>query len=304
MKYKIVPIKGIAAANVWFWLTHFLLNLIFLNPIYGNFNLEVSQLVNNNNAYSDQGVLMEWSGSFNTNGHTYTSFASNNFLNSPAFTNYYNAQVDHVMYFGAIGSSAQIYLEYDTDEKPGIFQHNDVVSDLLPKKSGATLSESDPNAINHAYQSSRTGNSYDSDADYIMIGDTFAIGHVQYKAGGPVESAQQIILPQGYVSGTEISGSLFFRGETLESLRLLETLGIDIDLASASSSSGANGIVLASVVEPYFNFGFEVFFNEAGSPGTSVSVDVDTSNVPEPSTYALILGGLALMLLGFKRRRL
>ena len=92
------------------------------------------------------------------------------------------------------------------------------MSDLLPKKSGATLSESDPNAINHAYQSSRTGNSYDSDADYIMIGDTFAIGHVQYNAGGPVESAQQIILPQGYVSGTEISGSLFFRGETLSRL--------------------------------------------------------------------------------------
>ena len=106
------------------------------------------------------------------------------------------------------------------------------------------------------------------------------------------------------MSGTDISGSLFFRGETLESLGLLETFGIDVDLASASSGIGANSIVLASVIEPYFNFGFEVFFNDAGNPGTSVSVDIDTSNVPEPSTYALILGGLSLIFLAFKRSRL
>lgn len=291
-----------ATARFTFIITFFL--CMGLSVVHATFNLEVSQLVNNNNAYSDQGVLMEWSGSFNLNGHSYTSFGSSNFLNSPAFTNYYNAQTEHIMYFGGIGSNVQIYLEYDTDTKPGIFGHNDVVKNMFPKKSELTKHESDPNAINHSYQSSRTGNTYDSDADYIMIGDTFAIGYVEYKAGGPVESAQQIILPQGYVSGTDISGSLFFRGETLESLGLLETFGIDVDLASASSGIGANSIVLASVIEPYFNFGFEVFFNDAGNPGTSVSVDIDTSNVPEPSTYALILGGLSLIFLAFKRSRL
>ena len=262
--------------------------------LHATFNFEVSQLVNNNNAYSDQGVLMEWSGSFNTNGHSYTSFGSDNFLNSPAFVNYYNAQVDHVVYFGGIGSSSQNYLEYETDEKQGIFQHNDAVKDLLPKKSGVTLSESDSNAINHAFKSGSTGNSYDSGADYIMMGDTFAIGHIQYKEGGPVASAQQIFLPQGYVSGTEISGSVFLRGETFESLGILETFGIDTDSFFASANNNPNSIVLASVVEPYNTFSFEVFHDENGNPGGTVSIEINAP-VPEPSTYALILGCLTFL---------
>ena len=113
---------------------------IGLSVVHATFNFEVSQLVNNNNAYSDQGVLMEWSGSFNLNGHSYTSFGSGNFLNSPA-----------------------------------------------------------------------------------------------------------------------------------------------------SANNNPNSIVLASVVEPYNTFGFEVFHDENGNPGGTVSIEINAP-VPEPSTYALILG--------------
>ena len=263
--------------------------------LHATFNFEVSQLVNNNNAYSDQGVLMEWSGSFNTNGHSYTSFGSGNFLNSPAVVNYYNAQADHVIYFGGIGVNSQSYVEFNTDPRPGIFLHKDVVKNLMPKKTGVTLSESDPDAINHASKPyGSTGNSYDSGADYIMMGDTFAIGHVQYKEGGPAASAQQMFLPQGYVSGTEISGSVFLRGETFESLGILETFGIDTDSFFASANNNPNSIVLASVVEPYNTFGFEVFHDENGNPGGTVSIEINAP-VPEPSTYALILGCLTFL---------
>jgi hypothetical protein len=259
-----------------------LMGSLFVAQVSSAFNIEISQLMDNNNAYSDQGVLMEWSGSINTNGHTYTSFGSSNFLNSPAFVNYYNAQVDHVIYFGGIGANSQSYAEYNTDPKPGVFEHNEVVQNLLPKKAGVTLHEDDPNAINHAFKPGSTGNSYDSDADYIMIGDTFAIGYVLYKPGGPVASLQQIFLPQGYVSGTTLSGSLFLRGETLDGLGIADGFNENIEL-------NGNGIVLASLLQTYANFGFDVFHDENGNPGTSVSVEIETP-IPEPSSYALILG--------------
>jgi hypothetical protein len=262
--------------------TTLLMGSLLITQVSSAFNIEISQLIDNNNAYSDQGVLMEWSGSINTNGFTYTSFGSSNFLNSPAFVNYYNAQVDHVIYFGGIGANSQSYLEYNTDPKPGIFEHNEVVQNLLPKKAGVTLHEDDPNAINHAFKPGSTGNSYDSDADYIMIGDTFAIGYVQYKPGGSIESLQQIVLPQGYVSGTTLSGSLFLRGETLDGLGLGDGFNEDIEL-------NGNSIVLASLLQTYANFGFDIFHDENGSPGTSVSVEIETP-IPEPSSYALILG--------------
>ena len=89
-----------ATARFTFIITFFL--CMGLSVVHATFNLVVSQLVNNNNAYSDQGVLMEWSGSFNLNGHSYTSFGTSNFLISPAFTNYYNAQTEHIMYFGGL----------------------------------------------------------------------------------------------------------------------------------------------------------------------------------------------------------
>ena len=88
-----------------------------------------------------------------------------------------------MIYFGGIRANSQSYLEYNTDLKPGIFEHNEVVQNLLPQKAGVTLNEDDPNVINHAFKPFSTGNSYDSDADYIMIGDTFAIGYIQYKEG-------------------------------------------------------------------------------------------------------------------------
>ena len=117
---------------------------LLVTQVSSAFNVEISQLMYNNNAYSDQGVLMEWSGSINTNGFTYTSFGSGNFLNSPAFVNYYNAQVDHVIYFGGIGANSQSYQEYNTDLKPGIFEHNEVVQNLLPKKAGVPYTKMTP----------------------------------------------------------------------------------------------------------------------------------------------------------------
>ena len=124
---------------------------------------------------------------------------------------------------------------------------------------------------NFQYFSASPSESESASNNFIVIGDTFGIQQTIDATSNQVTETA-ILTPLGYDSGDSITGTAFLRNVTLSDLRLPS---------------------LQELIEAN-----EVF-------ETSVNIGTDTISyrvVPEPSTYALILGGLVLGVIIFRKQ--
>ena len=124
---------------------------------------------------------------------------------------------------------------------------------------------------NFQYFSPSPSESESASNNFIVIGDTFGIQQTIDATSNQVTETA-ILTPLGYDSGDSITGTAFLRNVTLSDLRLPS---------------------LRELIEA------NEFFE------TSVNIGPDTITyrvVPEPSTYALILGGLVLGVIIFRKQ--